>query len=80
MFQENNISIFIQATQTDNPDHFGRCIGRVIVQAANENAPQFLKQQYTVHLMENTPLGTSVINVAAIDNDIVSKIYFIHIQ
>jgi hypothetical protein len=39
------------------------------VQEANENKPFFEQDQYSSTLVENTPIGTTVTTVLAIDND-----------
>ena len=56
-----------------NENHFAQALVHVIVQAINENAPYFLESEYKVNnLMENSPIGSSVITVKALDDDIVS--------
>ena len=56
-----------------NENHFAQALVHVTVQAINENAPYFLESEYKVNnLMENSPIGSSVITVKALDDDIVS--------
>ncbi|XP_065209802.1 cadherin-23 isoform X2 [Planococcus citri] len=41
----------------------------VNVTDANDNAPKFQRSKYVVNVMENTPVGTSVAQINAIDRD-----------
>ena len=45
---------------------------RVWVQASNESPPRFVDKLYTANLVENSPVGSLVAVVTALDNDEVS--------
>ena len=61
-----------QATQSNNADRYATSLLRVSVQAANENAPKFVRKHQVTSLLENAPIGSYVTTVSAIDNDEVS--------
>lgn len=42
---------------------------RVIVQDVNDHSPTFERQSYTAAIMENTPVGSTVIQPVATDLD-----------
>ncbi|ELT87727.1 hypothetical protein CAPTEDRAFT_220202 [Capitella teleta] len=69
-------SLVVQATQKDDPNRYSRSLLRIYVQPANENVPHFEQDQYTSTLVENTPIGTIVTTVAAVDNDEGCNSYF----
>lgn len=41
----------------------------VVVQDSNDNRPEFMSQQYEASVMENLPIGSTVVQVLAIDQD-----------
>ncbi|XP_074599101.1 protocadherin Fat 4-like [Brevipalpus obovatus] len=59
----------IQATQVDNP--LRQSIARVDVSVTdvNDNSPQFEYDMYNITVMENLPLGFTVLQVYAVDAD-----------
>ena len=68
-------TVFLQASQRDNPDRYSTSLVRVIIQAANENPPRFVEKEYNVDLVENVPIGTTVARLEAFDNDMVSFLF-----
>ena len=64
--------LIFKATQADNADRYATTLVDIYVIAANENPPRFLQKQYTVNVVENTPVGSIIATVSAMDNDEVS--------
>ena len=67
--------ILFQATQTNNPDRYATTLVDIYVTAANENPPRFAQKQYTANVVENTPPGSIVATVSAMDNDEVGQVF-----
>ena len=64
-----------QATQTNNPDRYATTLVDIYMTAANENSPRFLQKQYTADVVENTPPGSIIATVSAMDNDEVGQVF-----
>ncbi|XP_029547574.1 protocadherin gamma-C5 isoform X3 [Salmo trutta] len=61
--------LVLTAVDGGNPARSGTSEITVIVLDINDNAPQFERQFYEVSVAENTPVGTTVLNVKATDSD-----------
>ena len=61
--------LVLTAVDGGNPARSGTSEITVIVLDINDNAPQFEIQFYDVSVAENTPVGTTVLNVRATDSD-----------
>ena len=59
----------LQVTQADNEDRYSSALVPVTVQAVNIHAPQFANSRQVVNVMENSPVGASVVTVIATDPD-----------
>ena len=59
----------LQVTQADNEDRYSSALVPVTVQAVNVHAPQFANSRQVVNVMENSPVGASVVTVIATDPD-----------
>lgn len=42
---------------------------RIDVLDVNDNAPAFMEKEYSMVILENCPIGVSVLNVSAMDPD-----------
>ena len=58
-----------QAAQADDPLKTADAMVSVTVEDINDNAPVFEKSEYSETVMENSPVGTVVLNVTVIDLD-----------
>ena len=56
------------------PERYSQALVRVWVQAANEGPPRFQQPLYEATLVENTPVGSTVTTVLAVDSDEVRHI------
>ncbi|XP_077387471.1 protocadherin alpha-6-like [Festucalex cinctus] len=61
--------LFLTATDGGKPPLSGNMTIIVEVSDVNDNPPVFTQESYTVHLNENSPLGTTVVRVNATDLD-----------
>ncbi|CAK6982523.1 cadherin EGF LAG seven-pass G-type receptor 2-like, partial [Scomber scombrus] len=71
-FLHNLYQAFIpeeKAAQTDDPLKTADAVVSVTVEDINDNAPVFEKSEYSETLLENSPVGTVVLNVTVIDLD-----------
>ncbi|XP_076594789.1 protocadherin alpha-7-like isoform X12 [Chaetodon auriga] len=64
-----NHVLLLTAIDGGKPPRSGNMTIIVDVSDANDNSPVFTEDSYTVHLKENSPLGTTVIQVNATDLD-----------
>ncbi|XP_013406874.1 cadherin-89D-like [Lingula anatina] len=69
LFRGREFFFQVKATQQDNPDRNALAGVKIRVQASNVNPPKFLKDTYFATLVENVPIGTSVLTVSAKDMD-----------
>uniref|UniRef100_A0A3Q2Y259 Protocadherin alpha-C2-like n=2 Tax=Hippocampus comes TaxID=109280 RepID=A0A3Q2Y259_HIPCM len=68
--EENAVhNLILTAVDGGNPVRSGTANIIVKVQDTNDNPPRFDKQIYTVNMTENSPIGTTVIKLNAIDLD-----------
>ncbi|XP_051933493.1 protocadherin-18-like isoform X1 [Hippocampus zosterae] len=61
----------LQLTASDNgvPPKSGSTLVKISIADSNDNSPAFEEQTYVINLMENSPLGTLVIDLNATDPD-----------
>ncbi|KAE8614251.1 hypothetical protein XENTR_v10008072 [Xenopus tropicalis] len=59
----------LTASDGGNPARTGTAVIRVVVTDANDNAPVFTEEVYTVSISENAPVNTIVLCVNATDKD-----------
>ncbi|XP_051936560.1 protocadherin alpha-C2 [Hippocampus zosterae] len=68
--EENSVhNLILTAVDGGNPVRSGTANIIVKVQDTNDNPPRFDKPIYTVNMTENSPIGTAVIKLNAIDLD-----------
>ena len=68
--------LFFQATQIDNESRYGVAMLVITVAGQNSNAPQFIRDDYIVHVSELLPIGTVIVYVSATDIDMVSTLLY----
>lgn len=59
----------IHARQTDRPEREAGVSLKVVAQGPNKNVPKFESRHYSVDVLENVPVGTTVARVSATDLD-----------
>uniref|UniRef100_A0A8C2P1D5 Cadherin domain-containing protein n=1 Tax=Capra hircus TaxID=9925 RepID=A0A8C2P1D5_CAPHI len=67
--EEPEISLTLTALDGGSPPRYGTAQVRIEVVDINDNAPQFQQLLYEVHIPENSPVGSLVVTVSAIDVD-----------
>ncbi|KAM7242588.1 hypothetical protein CapIbe_007059 [Capra ibex] len=67
--EEPEISLTLTALDGGSPPRYGTAQVRIEVVDINDNAPQFQHLLYEVHIPENSPVGSLVVTVSAIDVD-----------
>ncbi|XP_054647596.1 protocadherin alpha-8-like isoform X28 [Dunckerocampus dactyliophorus] len=67
--QNKHHLLTVTAVDGGKPQRSGTLNVTIIVLDSNDNLPSFNQDTYTVEIKENTPVGTSVIQVNAIDPD-----------
>ncbi|XP_029987441.1 protein dachsous [Sphaeramia orbicularis] len=65
----NAITVNIKAAQTDDSLKTGVAVVTVTIEDVNDNPPEFDKSEYTVQLLENSPVNTVVLKVTVSDRD-----------
>ena len=60
----------VTVTAFDGSGYSGTCEVFITVMDANDNNPMFLSRQYDVTIEENLPIGRSILNVHAMDDDL----------
>lgn len=68
--QQQEVKLTLTALDGGNPPKTGTVAILITVLDANDNAPVFSQELYTASLPENTPVGTAVATVNAVDADI----------
>ncbi|KAL2077314.1 hypothetical protein ACEWY4_026818 [Coilia grayii] len=68
--QQQEVTLTLTAVDGGSPPKTGSVAIHVTVLDANDNAPVFTQEHYTASLPENTPVGTAVLTVSALDADI----------
>ncbi|XP_055980526.1 protocadherin gamma-A2 isoform X11 [Sorex fumeus] len=61
--------LVLTALDGGDPVRSGTSRIRVVIQDANDNAPVFTQPEYRVSVPENTPVGTRILSVTAMDAD-----------
>ncbi|XP_076148297.1 protocadherin gamma-A11-like isoform X16 [Alosa pseudoharengus] len=67
--QQQEVKLTLTAIDGGSPPKSGTVAIHVTVLDANDNAPVFSQELYTAALPENTPVGTTVVTVSAVDAD-----------
>lgn len=69
--REVQSSYQLQLTASDNgvPPKSGSTLLKISISDSNDNSPAFNEQAYVVNLLENSPLGTLIIDLNATDPD-----------
>ncbi|XP_014052109.2 protocadherin beta-16 isoform X15 [Salmo salar] len=67
--QQQEVTLFLTAVDGGTPQRSGTVVIHVTVLDANDNIPVFTQNVYKISLPENSPLGTVVSTVTAIDAD-----------
>ncbi|XP_045080328.1 protocadherin beta-16-like isoform X25 [Coregonus clupeaformis] len=67
--QQQEVTLILTAVDGGTPQRSGTVVIHVTVLDANDNIPVFTQNAYKVSLPENSPLGTVVSTVTAIDAD-----------
>ncbi|XP_076875476.1 protocadherin gamma-A2-like isoform X18 [Brachyhypopomus gauderio] len=67
--KQQEITLFVSATDGGDPLRSGTAVIHVTVLDANDNSPVFNQPVYKVNLQENAPIGTIVVKVKATDAD-----------
>lgn len=69
--RESQPSYQLQLTASDNgvPPKSGSTLVKISISDSNDNSPAFDEQAYIVNLLENSPLGTLIIDLNATDPD-----------
>lgn len=69
--REVQSSYQLQLTASDNgvPPKSGSTLLKISISDSNDNSPAFEEQAYVVNLLENSPLGTLIIDLNATDPD-----------
>lgn len=69
--QQSRYTLQIQANDRGSPISYqGHCNVTVIVIDQNDNEPRFEQSKYLASVAEDTPIGTSVLQVKAVDDDL----------
>ncbi|XP_014664826.1 PREDICTED: cadherin-23-like [Priapulus caudatus] len=61
--------MMVKATEARNGDHYATTSLTVTVKRANKNAPIFPHTSYRIDVLENVPVGSTVMKIAAVDDD-----------
>ncbi|XP_030638710.1 protocadherin-18b [Chanos chanos] len=69
--RETQSSYQLQLTASDSgvPPRSGSTLLKISISDSNDNSPSFDEQAYTVNLLENSPLGTLLVDLNATDPD-----------
>lgn len=69
--RESQSSYQLQLTASDNgvPPKSGSTLIKISISDSNDNSPAFEDQAYIINLLENSPLGTLIIDLNATDPD-----------
>ncbi|KAM4677968.1 protocadherin Fat 2 [Discoglossus pictus] len=67
--KRSSYSLVVRATDNGNPPHFSEVIARVQVSDVNDNPPKFLESNYSVVILDGSPIGSSVMKLLVTDND-----------
>ena len=62
-------NLTIEAKDVTAPFYTATCQVIVIVGDSNDNVPRFLKSKYSTVISETIPVGSSILNVTAVDKD-----------
>jgi len=69
--QHSRYTLQIQASDRGQPkSRQGHCNITIFVEDQNDNAPRFKLSKYTGSVQEDAPLGTSVVQISAVDADL----------
>lgn len=69
--QQSRYTLQIQAKDRGSPVSYqGHCNVTVLVIDQNDNEPRFEQSKYLASVMEDTPVGTSILQVKAVDDDL----------
>ncbi|XP_008426038.1 protocadherin-1 [Poecilia reticulata] len=66
---KDSYDLTIKAVDGGNPQRYSSALLRVVVTDTNDNAPKFEKASYDAEVLENSPVGHSVLQVKANDSD-----------
>lgn len=66
---KSTYEVKVQASNTASPHQSVQQTAKIIVRDLNDNGPIFTKQLYSASILENSPVNTSVLRVAAYDED-----------
>lgn len=66
---KSKYSLYITARDRGKPSHRGSCNITITVEDQNDNDPKFTQNQYSVTISEDTPAGSSILQVQATDRD-----------
>ncbi|NXY00180.1 PCDG4 protein, partial [Centropus bengalensis] len=61
--------LVLRAMDGGEPSRTGTARVRVVVQDANDNAPVFSQEEYTVRVAEDVPVGSTLVTLTASDSD-----------
>ena len=67
----------VKAIQGDNPFRIGVAMLVITVLGVNLNAPQFFLDHYQVHVSEEMAIGIDILQMLAVDPDVVGLRKFI---
>lgn len=69
--QQSRYILQIQATDRGSPDSYqGHCNITVLVEDQNDNDPHFEHSKYVTSVAEDVAVGTSVLRIKAVDDDL----------
>ncbi|XP_048580321.1 uncharacterized protein LOC116612238 isoform X2 [Nematostella vectensis] len=76
-----NYTLVLMVTDMGIPplESIKRMVVNVIVSGVNEHAPRFLSEFYNASIPENLPLGTSIVRVRAVEDDVSVGARFIYV-
>ncbi|XP_064200395.1 protocadherin-18b isoform X1 [Anguilla rostrata] len=66
---QSNYELQLVASDTGVPARSGSTLLKVSISDSNDNSPVFERQSYVIELLENSPLGTVLIDLNATDPD-----------
>ncbi|XP_074467190.1 protocadherin-1 isoform X2 [Sebastes fasciatus] len=66
---KDSYDLTIKAVDGGNPQRYSSALLRVVVTDANDNSPKFERSTYDAEVLENSPVGHSVLQVKANDSD-----------
>ena len=67
--EQDEYTLVVTATDRGNPAMSATVVGTVIVLDVNDNTPEFSQNQYEVSVPENEEIGTTILQVSAVDID-----------